>query len=108
MLLRRMLLPGIALASVIAVLQTRAAESPTGSEPAELTISPGTTITATLRVQRNGFKDRVQFDVDNLPHGVIVDEVARWNDDCMVRLEGALTTAAFGGALIILKSVGAH
>ena len=38
MLLRRMLLPGIALASVIAVLQTRAAESPTGSEPAELTV----------------------------------------------------------------------
>jgi hypothetical protein len=44
-------------------------------EPAELTITPGTTITATLRVQRNGFKDRVQFAVDNLPHGVIVDNI---------------------------------
>ncbi len=44
-------------------------------EPAELTIAPGTTITATLRVERNGFKDRVQFAVDNLPHGVIVDNI---------------------------------
>jgi hypothetical protein len=44
-------------------------------EPAELTITPGTTITATLRVERNGFKDRVQFAVDNLPHGVIVDNI---------------------------------
>jgi hypothetical protein len=38
MALRRMLLPGIAIASFIAVLQTRAAESPTGSEQPELTI----------------------------------------------------------------------
>ncbi|HQU42627.1 MAG TPA: pre-peptidase C-terminal domain-containing protein [Pirellulales bacterium] len=44
-------------------------------EPADLTIAPGTTITATLKVDRNGFKDRVQFDVDNLPHGVIVDNI---------------------------------
>lgn len=44
-------------------------------EPAELTIAPGTTITATVRVERNGFKDRVQFAVDNLPHGVIVDNI---------------------------------
>jgi WD40 repeat protein len=44
-------------------------------EPAELTVAPGTTITATLKVERNGFNDRVQFDVDNLPHGVIVDNI---------------------------------
>lgn len=44
-------------------------------EPAELTIAPGATITATLRVQRNGFQDRVQFAVENLPHGVIVDNI---------------------------------
>jgi WD40 repeat protein len=44
-------------------------------EPADLTITPGTTITATLKVERNGFNDRVQFDVDNLPHGVIVDNI---------------------------------
>lgn len=34
--------------------------------------------------------------------------VARWNENVMVRLAGALTTAAFGGALIILKSVVTH
>jgi WD40 repeat protein len=44
-------------------------------EPAELAIAPGTTITATLRVERNGFNDRIQFSVDNLPHGVIVDNI---------------------------------
>lgn len=44
-------------------------------EPAELTIAPGTTISATLKVERIGFNDRVQFDVDNLPHGVIVDNI---------------------------------
>ena len=26
-------------------------------------------------VDRNDFDDRVQFDVDNLPHGVIVDNI---------------------------------
>jgi hypothetical protein len=44
-------------------------------EPAELVIAPGSTITATLRVERNGFDQRVQFAVDNLPHGVIVDNI---------------------------------
>ncbi|HEV7226700.1 MAG TPA: pre-peptidase C-terminal domain-containing protein, partial [Pirellulales bacterium] len=44
-------------------------------EPAELTIAPGTTISATLKVERNGFKDRIQFEVDGLPHGVIVDNI---------------------------------
>ena len=44
-------------------------------EPAELTIAPGTTITALLKVERNGFNDRISFDVDNLPHGVIVDNI---------------------------------
>jgi hypothetical protein len=44
-------------------------------EPAEVTIAPGTTISCKLKVERNGFTDRVQFDVDNLPHGVIVDNI---------------------------------
>jgi hypothetical protein len=44
-------------------------------EPADVTVAPGTTVTATLKVERNGFNDRVQFDVDNLPHGVIVDNI---------------------------------
>ncbi len=44
-------------------------------EPAELSIAPGTTITAQLKVERNGFDERINFDVDNLPHGVIVDNI---------------------------------
>ncbi|UUO09121.1 hypothetical protein M4951_12590 [Blastopirellula sp. J2-11] len=41
----------------------------------ELTIVAGETITCQLRVDRNGFDDRIQFDVNNLPHGVIVDNI---------------------------------
>ena len=44
-------------------------------EPAELTIAPGTTISATLKIERNGFDELATFDVDNLPHGVIVDNI---------------------------------
>lgn len=40
-----------------------------------LAIEPGTTITAKIVVERNGFNDDVKFDVDNLPHGVIVDNI---------------------------------
>jgi hypothetical protein len=45
-----------------------------GSVPA-IAIAPGGTITAKLRVERNGFDDRIAFDVANLPHGVIVDDI---------------------------------
>src|SRR5690606_7020845 len=41
----------------------------------ELTLAPGGTVTCKLRVERNGFKDRVAFEVGNLPHGVIVDDI---------------------------------
>ena len=41
----------------------------------EVVIKPGTTVTCQLRVTRNGFGDRIQFDVENLPHGIIVDNI---------------------------------
>jgi len=44
-------------------------------EPADLTITPGSTVTATIKVQRNGHDDLVTFTVENLPHGVIVDNI---------------------------------
>ncbi|MGC3970769.1 MAG: hypothetical protein QM775_26580 [Pirellulales bacterium] len=44
-------------------------------EPAELTISPGSTVRVKLKLVRNGFDERVAFDVANLPHGVIVDNI---------------------------------
>lgn len=44
-------------------------------EPAELTLAPGGRVTARLIVTRNGYDGRVRFDVQNLPHGVIVDNI---------------------------------
>jgi len=43
--------------------------------PPEITIAPGGTITCKLRVERGDFKERIPFDVANLPHGVIVDDI---------------------------------
>ncbi len=44
-------------------------------QPAEVTIAPGGSAICKLRVERRGIKDRLEFDVDNLPHGVIVDNI---------------------------------
>jgi hypothetical protein len=41
----------------------------------EINITPGGKIAAKLRVERNGFDDRIAFDVANLPHGIIVDDI---------------------------------
>ncbi|RLT08888.1 MAG: hypothetical protein DWI21_07070 [Planctomycetota bacterium] len=42
----------------------------------ELVIAPGTTITAMLRIERaDKFNNEQRFDIDNLPHGVIVDNI---------------------------------
>lgn len=41
----------------------------------ELILAPGETITAMLRIERNGYKGELKFDVDHLPHGVIVDNI---------------------------------
>ena len=45
------------------------------NQPFELTIAPGQSISASLRIQRNGHDDLVTFQVDNLPHGIIVDNI---------------------------------
>ena len=38
-------------------------------------ITPGMTTTCKLKVDRRGFKDQITFDVENLPHGVWVDNI---------------------------------
>jgi len=43
--------------------------------PAELTIAPGTTIKFALSVERDGNNGLVNFEADNLPFGVIVDNI---------------------------------
>ena len=40
-----------------------------------LVIEPGTTITAKIVITRNGHEDDVRFEIDNLPHGIIVDNI---------------------------------
>jgi hypothetical protein len=44
-------------------------------KPLEITIAPGQTIPAWLRIKRNGHDELVTFTVENLPHGVIVDNI---------------------------------
>ncbi len=51
----------------------KAAPSPGPSN--ELTLAPGETMTAMLFIERNGFDGELKFEVDNLPHGVIVDNI---------------------------------
>ncbi len=41
----------------------------------ELVIAPGQSITALLSIERHDFNGELKFDVDNLPHGVIVDNI---------------------------------
>ncbi len=45
------------------------------AKPVELTIAPGETMSAMIRIERLRHDDRVGFDVLNLPHGVIVDNI---------------------------------
>jgi hypothetical protein len=58
--------------------RSTAAASPTNLadfKPADLTIAPGTMVSARLRIERRGFDKQVAFSVHNLPHGVIVDDI---------------------------------
>jgi WD40 repeat protein len=41
----------------------------------EITIEPGRDARCRLRVERHGFDDLIQLSVDNLPHGVIVEDI---------------------------------
>jgi len=43
--------------------------------PLEITIGPGQTIPCWLKIKRNGHDELVTFTVENLPHGVIVDNI---------------------------------
>ncbi len=53
-----------------------AASTATPDDIPELVIAPGTTITAMLRIERSDkFNNEQRFDVDSLPHGVIVDNI---------------------------------
>lgn len=55
-------------------LPTPGDTSSRGSPP-EIVLTPGGTVTCKLRVERNGFDELANFEVENLPHGVIVDDI---------------------------------
>jgi hypothetical protein len=43
--------------------------------PLEITVVPGQSVPAWLKVKRNGHDDLITFSVEGLPHGVIVDNI---------------------------------
>ncbi|MSU61543.1 MAG: hypothetical protein EXS31_03960 [Pedosphaera sp.] len=45
------------------------------SKPYEIMIAPGQIVPAWLKVRRNGHEELITFTVENLPHGVIVDNI---------------------------------
>lgn len=49
--------------------------SPSAPKPFELTIAPGGRVPAWLKVRRNGHDDLITFAVENLPFGIIVDNI---------------------------------
>ena len=51
------------------------ADPGTPGRPLELTIAPGQSVPAWIKVRRNGNDDIVTFTVENLPYGIIVDNI---------------------------------
>jgi hypothetical protein len=49
--------------------------NPPSATPMEITIAPGQSVPARLKIRRNGYDDLVTFTVEDLPHGVIVDNI---------------------------------
>ena len=45
------------------------------AKPFEITIAPGEIIPAWIKIKRNGANGDLRFDVENLPHGIIVDNL---------------------------------
>jgi hypothetical protein len=41
----------------------------------EITVVPGQSVPAWLKVKRNGHDDLITFSVEGLPHGIIVDNI---------------------------------
>jgi hypothetical protein len=55
--------------------QTNFIERAVSDKPLEITIAPGESVPAWLKIKRNGFEELVTFSVEGLPHGVIVDNI---------------------------------
>ncbi|SKA96410.1 WD domain-containing protein, G-beta repeat-containing protein [Prosthecobacter debontii] len=53
----------------------KARKDEAGQAPQELVLVPGQTVKAWIRVERNQFDDLINFDLHNLPHGVIIEDI---------------------------------
>jgi hypothetical protein len=64
-------------AKLLVTLESLDTLAPGASPPPipEVLIAPGQTVRAKLTATRNGFDQAVRFEVFNLPHGVIVDNI---------------------------------
>jgi hypothetical protein len=51
------------------------ADAKVAAAPLELTIAPGQSVPAWIKIRRNGHEELVTFTVENLPYGVIVDNI---------------------------------
>jgi hypothetical protein len=64
---------------LVHVLPTNSAAAASAALPTQLVIAPGDTISAIVKVERNGFDGEIKFGGDdagrNLPHGVYVDNI---------------------------------
>ena len=60
---------------VRAFLEPLAQVPPGPDGVAAIAIVPGQRAPVKLRIDRGGFTDRVSFEIENLPHGVIVDDI---------------------------------
>jgi WD40 repeat protein len=48
---------------------------PVAEKPLEISIAPGGTATAWIKVERHGHDDLASFTAENLPHGIIIDNI---------------------------------
>jgi hypothetical protein len=59
---------------LVAHLRSDPANGSEGSSE-QIVIEPGQSVTALLQIERHGYKGELRFEVENLPHGVIVDNI---------------------------------
>jgi WD40 repeat protein len=48
---------------------------PVAEKPLEISVAPGGSVSAWIKIQRHGHDDLVTFTPENLPHGIIIDNI---------------------------------
>jgi hypothetical protein len=74
--IKRVALPDVALGPPPTLVVRLHSDPPIDSQaPEEIVIEPGQSVTALLQIDRRGYNGELRFEVENLPHGVIVDNI---------------------------------